>query len=70
MVMQNRLSHPVMKELLPLLRNHLHDASERVRLALLDLLMVVKGMRAIKVREIIDNTYLLSRKSWVFLISH
>ena len=49
--MQNRLSHPVMKDLLPLLRNHLHDVSERVRLALLDLLVVVKGMRAIKVSK-------------------
>lgn len=56
-VLQNRLSHPLMKNLLPILHNHLHDVSERVRLALLDLLLVVKGMRTIKVRLYVCSVY-------------
>lgn len=46
-----------MKNLLPILHNHLHDVSERVRLALLDLLLVVKGMRTIKVRLYVCSVY-------------
>ena len=48
-VLENRLTHPILKELLPLLANHIHDSSEKVRIALLDLLILVKGMKAIKV---------------------
>ena len=39
----------MLKELLPLLGSHIHDTSERVRIALLELLILVKNMRAIKV---------------------
>ena len=49
MLLEQRLSHPILKELLPVLASHLHDTAERVRLALLDLLLMVKGMRFIKV---------------------
>ena len=48
-ILENRLTHPLLKELLPLLANHIHDTSEKVRIALLDLLILVKGMKAIKV---------------------
>lgn len=48
-VLENPLSHPVMVNLLPLLHFHLHDVSEKVRLAMLDLLLVVKELRTIKV---------------------
>ena len=44
-----------LKELLPLLGNHIHDTSERVRIALLELLILVKNMRAIKVRACVHN---------------
>ena len=49
MLLEERLSHPVLQDLLPSLGGHLHDVSERVRLALLDLLILIKGMRSIKV---------------------
>lgn len=38
-----------MKKLLPQLREVIHDPAERVRSAFLDLLLVVKGIRDIKV---------------------
>ncbi len=53
MLLEQRLSHPVLKQLLPVIGNHLHDTAERVRLALVDLLVVVKGMRFIKVCVIV-----------------
>ena len=55
MLLEQRLSHPVLKLLLPVIGNHLHDTAERVRLALMDLLEVVKGMRFIKVCVIVLN---------------
>lgn len=48
--MDNVLSVPVMKELLPLLHHCIHDTSEKVRIAFCELLLVVKGMKSIKVR--------------------
>ena len=48
-VLDNRLCHPLLKSLLPNLKNLLHDNSEQVRIAFLDLLLKVKGMRSIKV---------------------
>ena len=58
-VMENRLSHPLMRELLPLLRTHLHDGSEKVRIAFLDLLLLVKGMRTVKFWHICPIEHLL-----------
>ena len=54
-ILENHLSQPILKELLPLLGNHIHDTSERVRIALLELLILVKNMRAIKVRACVHN---------------
>lgn len=48
-MLDNRLCHPLLKSLLPTLKNLLHDNAEKVRLAFLDLLLKVKGMRSIKV---------------------
>lgn len=48
-VLDQRLSHPFLKESLPVLGGHLHDRVEKVRIAFLDLLILIKGMRAIKV---------------------
>lgn len=50
-ILDNLLSVPVMKELLPLLRHCIHDTSEKVRIAFCELLLVVKGMKSIKVRS-------------------
>ena len=48
-IVDNHLSHPMLKVLLPELRNLLHDTSEVVRVAFLDLLLKIKGIRSIKV---------------------
>lgn len=48
-IMDNMLSIPVMKELLPLLHHCIHDTSEKVRIAFCELLLVVKGLKSIKV---------------------
>ena len=48
-LLDNHLSHPLMKTLLPTLGNFLHDDSEKVRVTFIDLLLKVKGIRAIKV---------------------
>ena len=50
-VLDNPLSHPILAELLPLMCPCLHDTSEKVQLAMLDLLLVVKELRTIKVCE-------------------
>ena len=47
------MSHPLLKSLLGNLRDLIHDNSEKVRVAFLDLLLVVKGMKAIKVSIIL-----------------
>lgn len=47
--MDNRLSHPLLKPLLSNLQDLVHDQSEKVRVAFLDVLLLVKGLKAIKV---------------------
>ena len=50
-LLDNHLSHPLMKAVFPQLKNVLHDTSEKVRVLFIDLLIKVKGIRAIKVSE-------------------
>ena len=50
-LLDNRLSHPLLKSLLGNLKDLIHDSSEKVRIAFLDVLVTVKGMKAIKVCE-------------------
>lgn len=47
--MDNRLSHPLLKTLFVHLQDLVHDSSEKVRIAFLDVLLFVKGLKAIKV---------------------
>lgn len=49
-VLDNALSHPLLEKLLPNLKYSLHDNSEKVRSAFLDMLIKVKAVRAAKVR--------------------
>jgi len=44
-----QLSHPFLQTVLPKLCQLVHDKVERVRLAVVDLLLKVKRLRAIKV---------------------
>lgn len=48
-VLDNKLSHPLLEQLLPALRYSLHDKSEKVRVAFVDMLLKIKAVRAAKV---------------------
>ena len=48
-MLDNRLSHPLLKPLLGKLQDLVHDSAEKVRVAFLDVLLLVKGLKAIKV---------------------
>ena len=63
--MDNLLSLPVMKELLPLLNHCIHDTSEKVRIAFCELLLVVKGMKSIKVFSYLDLCWIYF---WVLVL--
>lgn len=61
-MLDNRLSHPLLKPLLSNLQDLVHDTAERVRVALLDVLILVKGLKAIKVCK--------AKKDIVFLVKY
>ncbi|XP_056155721.1 condensin-2 complex subunit G2 [Lampris incognitus] len=60
-VLDNPLSHPLLEKLLPALKYSLHDNSERVRIAFLDLLIKVKAVRAAKFWDVCNMDHLLAR---------
>ncbi|XP_073235471.1 condensin-2 complex subunit G2-like [Porites lutea] len=60
-VLDNRLSHPLLKPLLGNLQDLVHDTAERVRVAFLDVLILVKGLKAIKFWNIVPLEQLLSQ---------
>ncbi|XP_012939840.1 condensin-2 complex subunit G2 [Aplysia californica] len=57
----NHLCILMLKKVLPGLRNFVHDTSEKVRAAMFDLLLKVKGLRAIKFWSIVPVEHILSR---------
>ncbi|XP_068604177.1 condensin-2 complex subunit G2 [Brachionichthys hirsutus] len=60
-VLDNTLSHPILEQLLPTLKYSLHDNSEKVRTAFLDMLIKVKAMRAAKFWDVCKMDHLLAR---------
>lgn len=54
-VLNNPLSHPALEEIVVTLKNGLHDKSEMVRAAFLDLLIKMKEVRAAKVGRALVN---------------
>lgn len=60
-VLDNALSHPLLEKLLPTLKYSLHDNSEKVRTAFLDMLIKVKAVRAAKFWDICNMDHLLAR---------
>ena len=48
-LVDNHLCHLMLKPILPQLQSHIHDTSEKVRVAMVNLLLKIKGVRAIKV---------------------
>ncbi|XP_069318820.1 condensin-2 complex subunit G2 [Eulemur rufifrons] len=61
MVLDNRLSHPLLEQLLPALRYSLHDSSEKVRVAFVDMLLKIKAVRAAKFWKICPMEHILVR---------
>ncbi|KAK3582983.1 hypothetical protein CHS0354_027108 [Potamilus streckersoni] len=60
-LLKNHLSHLFLKPILPEIKNVIHDTSERVRIAMMELLMVIKGLRAIKYWNVVPVNHLLAR---------
>lgn len=48
-ILENALSHPLLEQLLPAVKYSLHDNSEKVRVAFVDMLLKIKAARAAKV---------------------
>ena len=57
----NHLSLVFLAQILPSLGNFIHDTSERVRTAMLELLLKLKGVRPIKFYHVVPIEHLLSR---------
>ncbi|EMP41121.1 Condensin-2 complex subunit G2 [Chelonia mydas] len=47
-ILDNKLSHPLLEQLLPTVKYSLHDNSEKVRVAFVDMLLKIKAVRAAK----------------------
>ncbi|XP_029612013.1 condensin-2 complex subunit G2 [Salmo trutta] len=60
-VLDNSYSHPLLEQLLPALKNSLHDTSEKVRVAFLDMLLKIKAVRAAKFWKVSSMEHLLAR---------
>ncbi|KFV99029.1 Condensin-2 complex subunit G2, partial [Eurypyga helias] len=60
-IFENRLSHPLLEQLLPAVKHSLHDNSEKVRVAFVDMLLKIKATKAAKFWKICPMEHLLSR---------
>uniref|UniRef100_A0A803T420 Non-SMC condensin II complex subunit G2 n=1 Tax=Anolis carolinensis TaxID=28377 RepID=A0A803T420_ANOCA len=60
-ILDNVLSHPLLEQLLPALKYNLHDNSEKVRVAFVDMLLKIKSVKAAKFWKICSIDSLLVR---------
>ncbi|NWS27660.1 CNDG2 protein, partial [Polioptila caerulea] len=60
-ILDNKLSHPLLEQLLPATKHSLHDSSEKVRVAFVEMLLKVKATKAAKFWNICPMEHLLSR---------
>ncbi|KAF7245950.1 Condensin-2 complex subunit G2 [Varanus komodoensis] len=60
-ILDNVLSHPLLEQLLPALKYNLHDNSEKVRVAFVDMLLKIKSVKAAKFWKICPIEHLLTR---------
>lgn len=60
-ILDNKLSHPLLEQLLPTLKYSLHDNSEKVRVAFVEMLLKVKAVRAAKFWKICPMEHILVR---------
>ncbi|NXK52784.1 CNDG2 protein, partial [Chauna torquata] len=59
--LDNQLSHPLLEQLLPAVKHSLHDNSEKVRVAFVDMLLKIKATKAAKFWKICPMEHLLAR---------
>ncbi|XP_040404512.1 condensin-2 complex subunit G2 [Cygnus olor] len=59
--LDNKLSHPLLEQLLPAVKHSLHDNSEKVRVAFVDMLLKIKATKAAKFWKICPMEHLLAR---------
>ncbi|NWU64023.1 CNDG2 protein, partial [Pterocles burchelli] len=60
-ILDNKLSHPLLEQLLPAVKHSLHDNSEKVRVAFVEMLLKIKATKAAKFWKICPMEHLLSR---------
>ncbi|NWW81811.1 CNDG2 protein, partial [Climacteris rufus] len=60
-ILDNKLSHPLLEQLLPATKHSLHDNAEKVRVAFVDMLLKVKATKAAKFWDICPMEHLLCR---------
>eukprot|EP00981_Chlorochromonas_danica_P008526 scaffold2208_cov170-Ochromonas_danica.AAC.10 len=60
-LLQQPAAHRSLKTLLPLLRNYIHDKSDKVRIAFIHLLVAIKSVQGIVFYEIVPLPHLLAR---------
>ncbi|KAJ8419130.1 hypothetical protein AAFF_G00006290 [Aldrovandia affinis] len=60
-ILDNNMSHPLLEQLFPAMKNCLHDQSEKVRVAFVDLLLKIKAVRAAKFWKVCSMEHLLAR---------
>ncbi|XP_009474270.1 PREDICTED: condensin-2 complex subunit G2 [Nipponia nippon] len=60
-ILDNKLSHPLLEQLLPAVKYSLHDNSEKVRVAFVDMLLKIKATKAAKFWKICPMEHLLTR---------
>ncbi|XP_075273602.1 condensin-2 complex subunit G2 [Opisthocomus hoazin] len=60
-ILDNKLSHPLLEQLLPGVKYSLHDNSEKVRVAFVDMLLKIKATKAAKFWKICPMEHLLTR---------
>ncbi|NWV79923.1 CNDG2 protein, partial [Dasyornis broadbenti] len=60
-ILDNKLTHPLLEQLLPATKYSLHDNSEKVRVAFVEMLLKVKATKAAKFWNICPVDHLLSR---------
>jgi len=61
MILENPDSHGLLRSVMPFMKNMIHDNTERVRLAMVKLLLKVKTIRGLKFYEIVSQEYLHAR---------
>ncbi|MEE6467251.1 hypothetical protein FKM82_007176 [Ascaphus truei] len=60
-LLDNKLSHPLLEQMLPAIKHSLHDNSEKVRVAFVDMLLKIKAVRAAKFWKICPMEHILAR---------